>query len=931
MSIARSITSTAALTILSTATLSAGAADIVFNAGTATPARAQAMAEFKAINAKSNFSTHMDGRIGRVYGRAFSHGFTAAESVDAFISQHADMWGVNAAELVAEGPFDDRRHTMPVMYQPETDTYKFTATYFTQTRAGLPVYASKLVLLTRNEEGNPLVLASSHLFDLSAFEADPVVARAAVNRDNLLDIANDRFNGDIRIWSTDRMIYAGTDAKSHAPVVADITILDIDGYEKIEMITDAATGEILHADSIICTIDATGNVSALASDGPAADICENEIAQPLPYLNVSLQGGGSAITDVNGNYAIANGGSGNVTIDAELDGQWFNINDFFNNNSAESITADPANPINILFNSLNNSEQVRSEVNVYIESNRIRDWVLEANPSYPLVAGTEMEVFVNRTDGFCPGNAWYDPAIDTTNYCQSGSSNPNTGWSSVVHHEYGHHLVSAGGSGQGQYGEGTGDVMSVIILDNPDLGIGFFGSCGSALRSANQNLSFPCSGVHACAPLYSGAVWGTRNLLAVTEPTQYQQLLMSWAVNSIFLHSGTEITPQMTIDYLTLDDDDADIGNGTPHYFEIDGGFGARNMPAPPLNLINIEPVSLPDFANPAGGTTITAEFTNVTGELDTATTTLMVDTGSGFQPIPMSNVGGNTYEADLPSSDCGSQILFYIAGTSTSGVTQTSPSGAPGVSYATISATSAPATVFDDDFESNTGWTVSGDAANASEGRWQRAIPTGNAQRGDPANDFDGSSRCYLTGNGAPGDNNDVDGGTTILTSPTMDATGAAFISYARWYSNSFGASPNADTFVVEVSDDNGSTWSNLETVGPGGVETDGGWYQVQYALADVPGFTTNDEFRIRFTASDFGDGSVVEAGVDAVSLSVAGCDATCPADLNGDGNLDFFDVSQFLTAFNAMDASADFNGDGNFDFFDVSAFLTVFNAGCP
>ena len=55
------------------------------------------------------------------------------------------------------------------------------------------------------------------------------------------------------------------------------------------------------------------------------------------------------------------------------------------------------------------------------------------------------------------------------------------------------------------------------------------------------------------------------------------------------------------------------------------------------------------------------------------------------------------------------------------------------------------------------------------------------------------------------------------------------------------------------------------------------------------------------------------------------------CPADLNGDGVLNFFDVSEFLSAFNAMDPAADFSGDGMFNFFDVSQFLSAFNAGCP
>ena len=55
------------------------------------------------------------------------------------------------------------------------------------------------------------------------------------------------------------------------------------------------------------------------------------------------------------------------------------------------------------------------------------------------------------------------------------------------------------------------------------------------------------------------------------------------------------------------------------------------------------------------------------------------------------------------------------------------------------------------------------------------------------------------------------------------------------------------------------------------------------------------------------------------------------CTPDLTGDGELNFFDISAFLNAFNAMDPIADFTGDGLFNFFDVSAFLNAFSAGCP
>lgn len=64
---------------------------------------------------------------------------------------------------------------------------------------------------------------------------------------------------------------------------------------------------------------------------------------------------------------------------------------------------------------------------------------------------------------------------------------------------------------------------------------------------------------------------------------------------------------------------------------------------------------------------------------------------------------------------------------------------------------------------------------------------------------------------------------------------------------------------------------------------------------------------------------------------LGQLGGENLCPADLTGDQSLDFFDVSAFLSAFNAMDPISDFTGDGSFDFFDVSAFLSAFNAGCP
>ncbi len=61
------------------------------------------------------------------------------------------------------------------------------------------------------------------------------------------------------------------------------------------------------------------------------------------------------------------------------------------------------------------------------------------------------------------------------------------------------------------------------------------------------------------------------------------------------------------------------------------------------------------------------------------------------------------------------------------------------------------------------------------------------------------------------------------------------------------------------------------------------------------------------------------------------AGGPPPCPADLTGDGVLNFFDVSAFLGAYSAQLPQADFTGDGIYNFFDVSAFLGLYTAGCP
>ncbi len=241
---------------------------------------------------------------------------------------------------------------------------------------------------------------------------------------------------------------------------------------------------------------------------------------------------------------------------------------------------------------------------------------------------------------------------------------------------------------------------------------------------------------------------------------------------------------------------------------------------------------------------------------------------GGSAQTVSMSQVFENQYQATIPAMFCGDKVEFYVSALEESlgriyDPDTTSPNKAIAASEIYVS--------FEDNFETDLGWTVSGDAV---AGQWERGIPVGGGDRGDPPTDFDGSGNCYLTGN-TDGDS-DVDDGTTYLTSPLFDlSSGDARIHYARWYSNDYGSAPNADEMYVDISNNNGGTWVLVETIGP--IEqASGGWYENSFLVSD---FTTlTDQMRLRFSASDLGSGSVVEAALDDVVVTVYACSAGPP-----------------------------------------------------
>jgi len=820
------------------------------------------------------------GRIKRLYGEAFSSGASPEISANSFLQANARLFGVAFEDL-------GDRYLQPIMYERDTGRYKFTGVCYAQHKEGIPVFRSRLVLLVRNEEEYPLVLASADLRDLGGFE--PQLESRSLNPD--LGIINaQRVLPDLTNFTKPEMvIWAGVDDLVVDPVLAYTFISD--NYQQVDreepqkefFVTDAETGAILYQEDLIIFEDVLGSVQGKATQEKAADFCEEELPEPMRWGRVNI-GSTVAYADSNGDFVIPDQGSSEVTVESRLWGLWFRV---YNQAGTDAVLYDsiiPPGPADFMHNDPNTDEYNRAEVNGYLQANIVRDFTLIYNPDYPGLQQNEFPVYVNETGGYCPGNAWYDGVSIT--FCQSGSGYPNTAWSTVVHHEYGHHLVEMAGSGQGQYGEGMSDVMGVLILDDPGTGYGFYGDCNEPLRNADNDIQYPCEGeIHYCGQLLSGCVWSTRNELLITNPSSYLDILSNLAINAILLHTGTMIDPSITIDYLTLDDDNGDIYDGTPHYYEIAAGFGAHNMDAPELTLLAFSfPDGLPEIISPYGGTPLRIVVTGVMAEPDPGTGVMYFNDGSGWVEIPMTEIEPNVYDAVFPAAECFSQVYFYLQAQTTGGEFQLWPTDAPDELFYAVVATSVELR-FSDNFETDLGWSVVNDP-DLTDGAWERGVPVGFGNRGDPPTDFDSSGNCYLTDN--VDGNSDVDGGITWLISPSLDlsADTNAGVHYALWYTNNYGNDPNNDLFKVWLSNDDGASWTLVETIGP---VTSEGWKEHNFVVDHF--LTPTGQVKVRFEASDLGDPSVVEAGIDDFSVSVYACIGFC-GDVNGNAVINVEDI---------------------------------------
>lgn len=175
------------------------------------------------------------------------------------------------------------------------------------------------------------------------------------------------------------------------------------------------------------------------------------------------------------------------------------------------------------------------------------------------------------------------------------------------------------------------------------------------------------------------------------------------------------------------------------------------------------------------------------------------------------------------------------------------------------------------DDFTFDYGWTTSG---TAPTGMWVREEPVGTFFSSTPANPEldvtnDCSDRCFITGNGGGGANNDdVDDGYVMLTSPVFDLTGFTdpYLHYERWFYEQFSSNPAGnDTMFVYMT--NGTVTVAVDVI-TGPSATNSSW--VPNSLPVLNFLSLSSTMQVIVEISDkVGTGNPLECGFDRFEVT--------------------------------------------------------------
>lgn len=617
---------------------------------------------------------------------------------------------------------------------------------------------------------------------------------------------------------------------------------------------DANTGEVYARRDIYEYIDVEGTGRG---DVENPTYCAGPGDRHFKDMNITLDGGTTVQTDDNGAFQIPHGGTDSVEVTARFRGTFFRQYNNGGGLARDTVAVLPGEPANIWFDDTNSHV---SERDAWFHHWVVRDFIKGIDPDLT-AADYQMPVTLNRTDGYCPGNAWWDGY--GTNFCSQSLSWANTGrLGDVIYHEYGHGVngfTYGGASFSGAQSEGNSDVITLLILKRPTLGIGFTAnSCNNGIRSANQGFIYPDDlndTIHNDGQAISSFFWEARNRMITTFGEAYTDSVLP----RIWHFSRKTGKPSGLQDQVTwtfiYDDTDGNLNNGTPNFTELADAATEIGFSIPTITEgVQITHAGLPSTTDTLSSRTVTAEVVGLSSGIEESSVFLHYRVNDGLlTDLPMSPTANpDEYEAQIPAFPQGSQVEYYIEAADSGAHLNFSPTNAPDHAHW------YDVVYLYDPCEGVGGWTLGDPSDDATRGIWINADPEGNNTR--PGDDVtpDGDS-CFVTANAS-----NVKNGKTTLYSPFYPIGGVdeTVVRYKRWYSNNYDATGVLATldewWNADVSADGGASWTPVENVNVGSEA----WVDVEVELGAL--FGAVDSVQFRFVARDTGQATRVHAAVD-------------------------------------------------------------------
>ena len=326
---------------------------------------------------------------------------------------------------------------------------------------------------------------------------------------------------------------------------------------------DAHDGEIIYRDNQV-EFAYSGTTSGDAEEFSPCD--GDSPGHPQPNMTVNIEGVGSVDSDGQGNFSIpGNAGTRNFT--AAFDGPDFNVNcSGCGGDALFTGTIDPDSPEAIYYDSASFRPDERD---AYHFTNRTKQFAESIDPDF---AQSKYVVNVN-VSGCCNAN-W---STGTMNFYREGCGCANMARvSDVVAHEFGHGIQNwalGGGQGPQGLGEGNGDITSTFITGNSIVGIGV-NDCVSGARYCDNDLVYPddLNGqIHHDGQIICGFNWDVRlNLEAIMSYEDAKAHTAAlWLFSRKLYMTQANNQPDQAERYLWVDDDNANLFDGTPHWNQI--------------------------------------------------------------------------------------------------------------------------------------------------------------------------------------------------------------------------------------------------------------------------------------------------------------------------------------------------------------------------